>query len=246
MSESVRKRRADETMTFVIASHKPWQNNMAESLRTKTGHEFVQIADVAQFNVATLSSINPRYVFLPHWSHRVGSAIYERFECIIFHMTDVPFGRGGSPLQNLIARGINETKISAIRCVEELDAGPVYLKRPLSLHGSAEEIFIRASGIMEEMIVEILDKEPQPRDQEGQPTVFKRRTPEQSDLAAACSLDEVFDMIRMLDAEGYPQAFLNVGPLRFEFSRAVRKVDRVLADVHISLSAAEKGSGTKQ
>ena len=48
-------------------------------------------------------------------------------------MTDVPFGRGGSPLQNLISRGIYETKISAFRCVAEMDAGPVYPKRPFSL-----------------------------------------------------------------------------------------------------------------
>ena len=56
-------------------------------------------------------------------------------------MTDLPFGRGGSPLQNLITRGISKTKISALRCNEEIDAGPIYLKRPLSLHGSAEEIY---------------------------------------------------------------------------------------------------------
>jgi len=246
MSESVRNRCADEKMTCVIASQKPWQNSMAKSLRNKTGHEFVQVVDPEQFNVASLSAINPRYVFLPHWSHRVRSTIYERFECIIFHMTDVPFGRGGSPLQNLISRGIYETKISAIRCVEELDAGPVYLKRALSLHGSAEEIFVRASAIMEEMIVEIVDREPEPRDQDGAITVFKRRTPEQSDLATARCLDEVFDTIRMLDAEGYPRAFLDVGPLRLEFSRAARKVDRVLADVQISLPAASKRDETKQ
>ena len=30
--------------------------------------------------------------------------IHENYKCIIFHMTDLPFGRGGSPLQNLISR----------------------------------------------------------------------------------------------------------------------------------------------
>jgi methionyl-tRNA formyltransferase len=96
---------------------------------------------------------------------------------------------------------------------------------------------------MEEMIIEIMEKEPAPRDQQGQVTVFKRRTSEQGDLAAVCTLDEAFDMIRMLDAEGYPRAFLNVGPLRLEFSRAARKVDRVVADVQISLPAAKMGTG---
>jgi methionyl-tRNA formyltransferase len=68
----------------------------------------------------------PRYVFFAHWSWKIPRAVYEAHECVIFHMTDVPFGRGGSPLQNLISRGIYETKLSALRCVEEMDAGPVY------------------------------------------------------------------------------------------------------------------------
>jgi len=37
-------------------------------------------------------------------------------------MTDVPYGRGGSPLQNLIVRGHTETKLTALRCVRDLDA----------------------------------------------------------------------------------------------------------------------------
>jgi methionyl-tRNA formyltransferase len=76
--------------------------------------------------------------------------------CVVFHMTDVPFGRGGSPLQNLIARGIYETRLSALRCEAEVDAGTVYLKRSLSLHGLGEEIFMRAADAMAPMISEIV------------------------------------------------------------------------------------------
>ena len=136
-------------------------------------------------------------------------------------MTDLPFGRGGSPLQNLIQRGYVETQISALRCVEEMDAGPVYLKRPLSLYGSAEEIFLRASGVIEEMIVAILREDPAPQPQEGESVVFRRRKPEESDLyrAPVQTLTEFFDFIRMLDAEGYPRAFLEVHGHRIELSR---------------------------
>jgi methionyl-tRNA formyltransferase len=220
----------------VLASNRPWNRNMIERLVAKTGSNFVLVSDPGNLTLANLVSINPRFVFLPHWSHRIDTGIYEQFECVIFHMTDLPFGRGGSPLQNLIARGIYETKITALRCTEELDAGPVYLKKPLSLHGSAEEIFLRASDAIEDMIVEILEKLPGPLPQEGVPTVFKRRTPEEGNLAAAQSLQQAFDLIRMLDAEGYPNAFLHIGPFKLEFSRASRKTDQVVADVRISLA----------
>ena len=151
-------------------------------------------------------------------------------------MTDLPFGRGGSPLQNLIARGIDETKISALKCVEEIDAGPIYLKRPLSLHGAADEIYLRASKIIEEMIVEIIDDSLIPHSQTGDPVFFQRRKPEQGNLLEARSLEELFDLIRMLDAEGYPHAFININDKRLEFSRAKLSPDGILADVKISMT----------
>lgn len=226
----------------VLASSRPWNTYMAKVLASRSPYDFVLISHPNDLTVEKLVSINPRFVFFPHWSHRIDSSIYERFECVIFHMTDLPFGRGGSPLQNLIARGIYETKMSALRCVEEMDAGSIYLKRPLSLYGSAEEVFLRASNVIEDMIVEMLEKQIEPVPQEGEPTVFKRRKPEEGDLLSAQSLEQVFDLIRMLDAEGYPSAFLNIGPLKLEFVRASRKSSHVLADVRISFvdSARER------
>ena len=66
----------------------------------------IPIAAPAELTRAALEQAKPRYVFFPHWSHIIPEDIHGAFECVIFHMTDLPFGRGGSPLQNLIARGI--------------------------------------------------------------------------------------------------------------------------------------------
>ena len=219
----------------VLISNRPWNRVMAARLEERTGCCFTLLTKPEELIVETLERLKPQYVFFPHWSHRIPENIFNQFECVIFHMTDLPYGRGGSPLQNLIARGIYETKISALRCVKEMDAGPIYLKKPLSLHGSAEEIFLRASDVIEEMIVEILEKLPEPMPQEGAPMVFKRRKAEEGNLAAAQTLEQVFDLIRMLDAEGYPNAFLNVGPFKIEFTRASMKTGHVMADVRISL-----------
>ena len=221
--------------TFVIASSKPWNSKLPERLQFLTGHNFQLINYQEDLTVENLAKIDPRFVFFPHWSYRIPDDVFQSFECVIFHMTDLPFGRGGSPLQNLIARGIYETKISALRCVEVLDAGPIYLKRPLSLYGSGEEIYIRASNIVEDMIVEIVRDNPKPLDQVGEPTFFKRRRPDQGKLEATQTLDQAFDLIRMLDAEGYPHAFIDIGNFRLEFTRANRRSDRIVADVSITL-----------
>ena len=161
---------------YVIASSKPWNKDLPITLHAATGRQFQLISDPAELTPEHLIKLKPRYVFFPHWSHRIPAEVFGNFECVIFHMTDLPFGRGGSPLQNLIVRGIQETQISALKCAEEVDAGPIYLKRPLSLHGSAEEIYVRASEIIEKMIVEIINTNPQPMVQIGEPTFFKRKT----------------------------------------------------------------------
>jgi len=221
-------------MVCIIASNKKWYAGLSESLSAHTGHQFVYIERKEDLSVEFLERIKPRYVFFPHWSFLVPENVYEKYECIIFHMTDVPFGRGGSPLQNLISQGIYETKISALRCVKELDAGPVYLKRPLSLHGSAEEIYLRASEIIEDMICQIINEQPVPVGQTGEITCFSRRKPEQSNISELTTLKQVFNYIRMLDADGYPRAFLETEHFRFEFERASIKEGQVIADVKIT------------
>ena len=149
-------------------------------------------------------------------------------------MTDLPFGRGGSPLQNLISRGIYETKISAALCTAVIDGGPVYMKRPLSLHGTAQEIFTRATEVIEGMIVELVAQEPLPEEQRGEVVTFARRTINDGDLANVGSMRQFYDRVRMLDADGYPAAFLQVGQFRLEFSRASLKGESLLADVRIT------------
>jgi len=207
---------------------------MVEELGRRTGRAVHHVSSQGELTSSLLERLSPRWVLVPHWSWLIPAEIHERFEVVIFHMTDLPYGRGGSPLQNLIVRGHERTKISAIRCVEEMDAGPVYLKRDLSLHGSAEEIFLRAAGIITEMMVELVVEEPDPSPQRGEVVTFQRRRPADGDLTGASSLEDAYDLIRMLDAEGYPHAYLDIGPLRLQFRRAARRSDGLHADVHIT------------
>ena len=84
------------------------------------------------------------------------------------------------------------------------------------------------------MIIEILDTDPTPVPQKGEVVNFKRRTPEEGDWSKVQSLDMVFDYIRMLDAESYPPAFINIDKYKLEFTGASQKVDAVYATVKIT------------
>ena len=227
-------------MSIAIVSNKEWHRNFVREIETRTGEKVVYIEDKTDVNRDNLSRLSPRLVFFPHWSYIIPAEVYDNFTCIIFHMTDVPFGRGGSPLQNLIARGIYETQLSAIKCGKELDAGDVYMKRPLSLWGTAEEIYLRAAELTKEMMIALIREDIAPVPQTGEPVVFRRRKPDEGDISELDSLKSVFDYIRMLDAETYPAAFLNVGRLHLEFSRASLRTDHILADVKISMRPVQE------
>ncbi len=123
--------------------------------------------------------------------------------------------------------------------VQELDAGPVYLKKTLSLEGgSAEEIYMRAGNLSVEMIEEIITEQIIPRKQEGAVTLFKRREAHQSALQEDFNLETLYNHIRMLDAEGYPKAFLDFGNLRFTFSQSSLYSNEVRA--HVSITPSPK------
>ncbi len=222
-----------DVTSYAIATSKSWRLSLAQNVGLRTGAKVSLIRDKESLTTDYLDAIGVTRIFFPHWSHIIPAEIYERYECIIFHMTDLPFGRGGSPLQNLISRGIYETKISALRCVKELDAGPIYMKRPISLYGTAQEIYMRANAVIEDMIISIIKDRPEPKEQSGAPVTFKRRNERDGDIASLVTLEQVNDFIRMLDADGYPRAFLETESLRFEFSRSSIRADHIIADVII-------------
>jgi methionyl-tRNA formyltransferase len=223
---------------YVVCTVKPW-NIAAFNKRVPTlPGQWHLIEAPEQLFVAALEQIAPRYVFFPHWSWRVPGAITEKFECVCFHMADVPYGRGGSPLQNLIVRGHRSTMLSALRMVDELDAGPVYLKHSLSLEGRAEDIFVRAADLTYDLIAEIVAKKPQPAPQRGEVTTFTRRKPDDSALPQNGTSESLCDFIRMLDAPTYPKAFIDWGEWRLEFDRAHLSGEGVGAHVAIRKRSA--------
>lgn len=221
---------------YVFASRTAWPIDEFLRRRVRLPGEWVTITDKSDLNPEFLKAFAPRYVFFPHWSSIVPRAVLEGHECVCFHMTDVPFGRGGSPLQNLVSRGFKATKLTALRMTEQLDAGPVYTNRPLDLSGSAQDIFRRAASAALDIIEWMVANEPSAVEQQGEPTVFLRRTPEQSAIPLSGTRELLYDHIRMLDAEGYPHAFADVGEWHMEFTDASMEADMLAAKVIISKS----------
>ena len=155
-------------MIYIIATTKPWNIDAFASFTPNLKGEWLLVNSPQILEEKLGEGIKPRYIFFPHWSWLVPQKIYDHHECVCFHMTDVPYGRGGSPLQNLIIRGHNSTKLTALRMIDELDAGPVYLQTTLYLHGSAQEIFERVAALCYHLIEKIIEEESEPVVQQGE------------------------------------------------------------------------------
>ncbi len=227
----------ETTPSYLVAGSQPRNRLLFDQRIRKLPGTWVFVDSPQELSVDRLCQIDPRYVFFLHWNWIVPTAIHDRWECVVFHMTDVPYGRGGSPLQNLMIRGHEETVLSAIRMTNNLDAGPVYLKQLLQLDGSAEEIYCRTGQLSVDMMIEIIDTEPEPVPRVGEVTLFTRRTPDESQLSVTIKdLRDLDSFIRMLDADGYPAAFLCLGDKKIEFRDSSLQGDRIIAKVEITNS----------
>jgi methionyl-tRNA formyltransferase len=227
-----------EVERYLVAGCKPWSRTVFETVLRRYPGEWHFVATRGELTPEHVAAIDPRYIFFLHWSWKVPDNLVAGRECVCFHMTDVPFGRGGSPLQNLLARGIRHTKLTALRMTGEIDAGPVYCKKNLCLEGGAEEIYLRASLESAELIRAIIDQQMEPVAQKGKVVEFPRRRPAESRIPQVDGLGKLHDFIRMLDAEGYPNAFLEHEGFRFQFRRASLYDGRIHADVIITEAEA--------
>jgi len=224
-------------MNYLIAAHHDWNENNFLKLKKKykdsSRINLFYIQSKKELTQKLINEIKPRYIFFPHWSYIVPEKVLRDYECVCFHMTDLPYGRGGSPLQNLIIRNHTTTKISALKMTKDLDAGPIYFKRQLKLNGSAQEIYKRASNITFQMIDRMIRKEIEPKEQIGSATNFKRRKEYESKINGINSIHEYYNFIRMLDAPSYPKSFFEYQGFIYEFSNANLKNDKLTANVTI-------------
>ena len=213
------------------------QNELIESVLRDNGainSDTILIRDNKDLSLEYIDSIKPDIIFFPHWSFKVDESIVRRFKCIAFHSAPLPFGRGGSPIQNMIIRGYKETELCSLLMREEFDTGPIYLRTPVSLRGNLEEILVRIYQAISEQIKVIKADEIIPIEQEGEAVIFKRLRDEDNKINFEDDINKISDQIRMLDSKLYPSAYINIGDYKIEFSKSSIEEDSLKSEVKIS------------
>jgi len=203
---------------FIIASTTPYIKRVFKFKNTKK-RRFIFIKKQKELSIKSVSKIKPKIIFLPHWNWILKKEIFEKFNCIGFHCTPLPFGRGGSPLQNMIIRGREKSTVCAIKIDYGIDTGPIYLREKISFKGRAEDIMFSLNIAIAKMILKLSKKLNKPKKQKGKAYYFKRRKPAMSILPKSSNIKRMYDHVRMLDInlKKFPKAFIRYGNFKIIF-----------------------------
>ena len=145
---------------------------------------------------------------------------------LVVHESDLPKGRGWSPLSWQILEGRNEVPITLFEAWESVDSGPVYLQKTMSFtgHELVDELRAQQGALTLQLCLEFVDRYPEPvqvaREQEGEPTFYPKRGPQDSELDPDKTIREQFNLLRVVDNERYPAWF------ELEGQRYVVKVEK--------------------
>ncbi len=217
-------------MKLIICDSKGWYEINSQ---LKKNNEILIISKKEELNYSLIKNFNPKYIFFVHWNWIVEEKIFSNYECILFHTSPLPYGRGGSPIQNLIIKGFNKSPVCALKMIKELDAGPIYSKIEISLEGTLNEIFKRLNVAINNLIKIITLNKIIPISQEGDTYLFKRISEEKNEIPKNSNLKKIYDRIRMIDHKSYPNAYIKYGEMKFEFFNVKLKKDFLHVDCKI-------------
>ena len=145
---------------------------------------------------------------------------------LVVHESDLPRGRGFSPLTWQILDGRDEIPICLVEAAKEVDAGTVIYRQTLRFDGHEliDELRDAQGSATVELCLRFLNgAEPLVGiPQKGEPTFFARRNARDSRLDPEQSLSQQFNLLRVVDNQRYP-AFFDYRGHRYRIS--VEKVD---------------------
>lgn len=204
---------------FIIATKLPvYQTGIARQLKN-FGKQYTIVDSPDKLNYIQ-KSYTSGVVLFPHWSWKIPSEILKKFVCIGFHPTDLPFGRGGSPFQNLVRKGINETVITSFLISDQMDAGDILHKSAFKMPQTKIDLIIKAyANVIEDQIRILMENTIKPRKQVGEVAHFSRISNNLLDFEKM-ELDQIFNEIRMVDGVGYTPAKIEYTNHTLFFSEA--------------------------
>ena len=131
---------------------------------------------------------------------------------LVVHESELPKGKGWSPLTWQILEGKDRIPITLFEANSEVDSGDIYLQDQIKLEG--HELLREIKHLQGEYTIKLVLKfinmypDIEGRKQEGTPTFYSRRKPVDSRLDIDKTIEEQFNLLRVVDNERYPAYFI--------------------------------------
>lgn len=166
-----------------------------------------------------LRKVKGDYLFLISCLNIVGDDIRRNFRhCVVLHESDLPRGRGWSPMAWQILEGKNDITVSAIKCDDPVDSGDIIKQSVLRLDGTElyQDIHRKCFEVKSALMLSIVGDQTLDRkdadiiQQRGDATYYRRRTPEDSRIDPDQSFAAQFDLLRICEPR-FPAFFEHRG-----------------------------------
>ena len=132
---------------------------------------------------------------------------------LVVHESDLPKGKGWSPLSWQILEGKNTIVVTLFEATEKVDSGAIYLQEDIQFRGNelVDELRQKQAdvtiGLCKKFINLYPDIVSSPQKQIGEQTIYPRRTPVDSQLDPNKTIAEQFNLLRIVDNGRYPAHF---------------------------------------
>ena len=134
---------------------------------------------------------------------------------IVCHPSDLPKGKGFSPIAWEILEGLNEITFTLFEANEGIDDGDVYFKEKVFLKGDELNDDLRKiqANTTFNLIYKYVSQFPKNKSypQNGNETYYIRRTTQDSELDLNKTINEQFNLLRIVDNDLYPAFFIKNG-----------------------------------
>jgi methionyl-tRNA formyltransferase len=134
---------------------------------------------------------------------------------IVVHGSDLPKGKGWSPIIWQIIEGKNKIPMTLFEAVPEMDAGDYYIKDYINFEGHelSKEIRKKQAEKTIEMCLKFLENYNQLKlkKQVGKSTFYKKRNKNDSEININKTINGQFNLLRVVDNKEYPAFFYKDG-----------------------------------
>jgi len=205
---------SDRLIITIATAATGWLRNSVDKLKEKLeglGHQVHVVFDAQEIPPSDILFL------LSFWSLIPANILTNNTHNIVIHGSDLPKGRGWSPVTWQIIDGENKIPMTLFEATEKVDAGDVYLKSMMVFLGDEllDEIQEKQALAQFDLCCDFVEHYPSivtnKQAQIGDSFTYPRRSSKDSMLDVNKTIHEQFNILRTVDNDNYPAYFEMAG-----------------------------------